>query len=79
MAGSVERSRSVSSMRRSIVPPCRRANSQLNRAVRAPPMWRKPVGEGAKRVTTADGTTGDDMGFLRAGRARGSTGAEARV
>src|SRR5262249_14779305 len=28
-----------------------RANSQLNSAVRAPPMWRKPVGEGAKRVT----------------------------
>jgi hypothetical protein len=27
----------------------------LKRAVRAPPMWRKPVGEGAKRVT------GDDM------------------
>jgi hypothetical protein len=24
----------------------------LNRAVRAPPIWRKPVGEGAKRVTT---------------------------
>jgi hypothetical protein len=22
----------------------------LNKAVRAPPMWRKPVGEGAKRV-----------------------------
>jgi hypothetical protein len=25
----------------------------LNSAVRAPPIWRKPVGEGAKRVTTA--------------------------
>jgi hypothetical protein len=24
----------------------------LNSAVRAPPIWRKPVGEGAKRVTT---------------------------
>jgi hypothetical protein len=23
----------------------------LNNAVRAPPMWRNPVGEGAKRVT----------------------------
>jgi hypothetical protein len=26
--------------------------------VRAPPMWRKPVGEGAKRVTTGDVITG---------------------
>src|SRR5690606_27479621 len=29
-----------------------RAKTQLNRAVRAPPICRKPVGEGAKRVTT---------------------------
>ena len=29
-----------------------RAKSQLNSAVRAPPICRKPVGEGAKRVTT---------------------------
>jgi hypothetical protein len=34
------------------LPPWWRAYSQLNSAVRAPPMWRKPVGEGAKRVTT---------------------------
>ncbi len=51
-AASVERSRSVSSMRSSIVPPILRAKTQLNRAVRAPPICRKPVGEGAKRVTT---------------------------
>src|SRR5215472_6991767 len=52
IAAAVERSRSVSSIRSSILPPWRRANSQLNKAVRPPPMWRKPVGEGAKRVTT---------------------------
>ena len=55
MAGSVERARSVSSMRRWNSPPWWRANSQLNSAVRAPPMCRKPVGEGAKRVTTLPG------------------------
>lgn len=33
----------------------RRANSRLNSAVRAPPMCRKPVGDGAKRVTTFNG------------------------
>jgi hypothetical protein len=27
----------------------------LNNAVRAPPIWRKPVGEGAKRTTTLMG------------------------
>ena len=53
IAASVERSRSVSSMRSSILPPAWRAKSQLNSAVRAPPIWRKPVGEGAKRVTTS--------------------------
>ena len=35
-----ERSTSVSSMRRTNVPPCRRAYSQLNSAVRAPPTCR---------------------------------------
>ena len=49
-ASSVERSRSVSSMRRMNVPPWRRAYSQENSAVRTPPMCRKPVGLGAKRV-----------------------------
>jgi hypothetical protein len=54
MAASVERARSVSSMRSSILPPVARANSQLKSAVRAPPMCRKPVGDGAKRVTVSD-------------------------
>src|ERR1700704_2984886 len=58
MAGSVERSRSVSSIRSSILPPRPRAYSQLNSAVRAPPIWRKPVGEGAKRVTMESVITG---------------------
>src|SRR5690349_9738954 len=31
-------------------PPVCLANSQLNNAVRAPPTWRYPVGEGAKRT-----------------------------
>src|SRR5215472_9449209 len=39
-------------MRRRKVPPWCRAKSQLNSAVRAPPMCRKPVGEGAKRTMT---------------------------
>jgi hypothetical protein len=34
------------------VPPWWRAKSQLKSAVRAPPICRKPVGEGAKRTTT---------------------------
>src|SRR5262245_13662462 len=45
-----ERSTSVSSMRRMKVPPSFRAKSQLKRAVRAPPTWRYPVGDGAKRT-----------------------------
>src|SRR3954449_158827 len=52
IAALVERSRSVSSIRNSILPPRPRAYNQLNSAVRAPPIWRNPVGEGAKRVTT---------------------------
>jgi hypothetical protein len=31
------------------------AYNQLNNAVRAPPMCRYPVGEGANRVTTGEG------------------------
>src|SRR4051812_34817107 len=54
MAGSVERARSVSSMRSRNFPPRPRAYSQLNSAVRPPPICRKPVGEGAKRVTISD-------------------------
>src|SRR6187431_2412840 len=45
-----DRSVSVSSIRRINVPPYRRANNQLNNAVRAPPTWRYPVGDGAKRT-----------------------------
>jgi hypothetical protein len=47
---SVDRSRSVSSMRRTYVPPFLRAHSQLKSAVRAPPTCRYPVGLGAKRT-----------------------------
>src|SRR4051794_40533723 len=49
-ASSVFRARSVSSTRRTKVPPVCFAWSQLNNAVRAPPMWRYPVGDGAKRT-----------------------------
>src|SRR5690606_27085292 len=52
IAACVERARSVSSIRSSALPPWWRAKSQLNSAVRAPPICRKPVGEGAKRATT---------------------------
>src|SRR5215467_7813009 len=55
MCSSVERDRSVSSMRRMNTPPWRRAKSQLNSAVRAPPTWRCPVGLGAKRTRTERG------------------------
>src|SRR5436309_13922940 len=54
MFSSVERERSVSSMRRTKAPRWWRANSQLNSAVRAPPTWRWPVGLGAKRTRTSD-------------------------
>ena len=53
MAASVDRSRSVSSIRKMNAPPCRRANNQLNKAVRRPPMWRYPVGLGANRTLTS--------------------------
>src|SRR5262249_465852 len=49
---SLERSTSVSSIRRMKTPLCFRANSQSNRAVLAPPTCRYPVGEGAKRTRT---------------------------
>jgi hypothetical protein len=48
----LERSRSVSSMRSTSSPCSWRASSQLNSAVRAPPMCSAPVGEGAKRTLT---------------------------
>jgi hypothetical protein len=37
-------------MRKTIVPSKCRASSQLNSAVRAPPMCSAPVGDGAKRT-----------------------------
>ena len=54
MFSSVERERSVSSMRRMNAPPLWRAKSQLKSAVRAPPTCRWPVGLGAKRTRTGD-------------------------
>src|SRR5438132_11230054 len=49
-ASSTLRWASVWSIRSRNFPPSLRANSQLNRAVRTPPMCRYPVGLGAKRV-----------------------------
>ncbi len=49
---SVERSASVSSRRRRKRPPCFRANSQLNSAVRILPACSRPVGLGAKLTVT---------------------------
>ena len=46
----VERVKSVSSMRNTNVPFSLRANNQLNKAERAPPIWNGPVGLGAKRT-----------------------------
>src|SRR5436189_4693290 len=46
------RAASVSSTRKMNVPLVCRANSQLNSAVRAPPMCSDPVGLGAKRTRT---------------------------
>ena len=48
----VDRSASVSSMRRMNVPSWPRASSQLKSAVRALPTWSCPVGLGAKRTLT---------------------------
>src|SRR5690606_28636792 len=53
-----ERAASVSSKRRVKRPLCFSANSQLNSAVRALPMWMWPVGDGAKRtVMVISGTS----------------------
>src|SRR5262245_25043236 len=48
-----DRATSVSSMRRMKVPASCRANSQLNKAVRAPPTCREPVGAGENRTRGA--------------------------
>ena len=47
VASATSRPVSVFSMRSLNSPPWWRANSQLNSAVRTPPMCRKPVGDGA--------------------------------
>ena len=52
VAAGAERGRAVASSRSKKRPPRRRAKSKLKRAVRAPPICRYPVGEGANRVTT---------------------------
>jgi hypothetical protein len=44
----------------------------LNSAVRAPPIWRKPVGDGAKRVTTESVITGAGRAKRESGHARGA-------
>ena len=49
---SVDRSRSVSSIRMTNWPLEWRASSQLKKAIQAPPTWRYPVGLGAYRVRT---------------------------
>ena len=72
----LERSRSVSSMRRRNCPPCRRANSQLNTAVRAVPMWRVPVGLGARRTRTGPETFTESL--LDRGVWNGTDGARTR-
>src|SRR5215472_8686294 len=69
----VERERSVSSMRRMKTPLWRRANAQLNRAVRAPPTWKEPVGLGAKRTLTVS-----DMEFHSTATGNRRPRAEAR-
>src|SRR5665647_39077 len=48
----VERSRSVSSIRKIKSPPIARANAHGYRAERMLPRWMKPVGDGANRVRT---------------------------
>src|SRR6185436_8585593 len=58
----VFRSTSVSSMRRIMVPPLWRAYSQLKINVLALPMWRYPVGEGAKRTRSMNSLQDNSMG-----------------
>lgn len=52
------RVRSVSSSLRCMAPPVWRAASQLKRAVRMLPKWRRPVGLGANRVVCMGGGGG---------------------
>src|SRR3989338_2778777 len=48
----VLRSRSVSSLRNTIEPPCFFANKKFKTAMRAVPTWQYPVGLGGKRTFT---------------------------
>ena len=76
----VERSVSVSSMRRINVPswPC--ASSQLNSAVRALPTCRCPVGDGAKRTRITWGSRGSRGSRVQGSRftVHGSQGSQFR-
>src|SRR5262245_58937149 len=69
----VERSKSVSSMRRMNVPPWPRASSQLKSAVRALPTWSAPVGLGANLTRT------DQRDCVRGNRLSSSDGVDAFV
>src|SRR3546814_3768865 len=64
-------------MRSRNLPPWWRANSQLNSAVRAPPIWRKPVGDGAKRVTTPVSDLALNCACSQAGKKMASSAADA--
>src|SRR6516225_2111969 len=52
-ASSLDRDASVSSIRRTNVPPVWRANNQLNSAVRADPTCNHPEGAGLNRTLTS--------------------------
>src|SRR5262249_4372840 len=72
------RARSVSSRRRMKVPPCRLANSQLNKAARTLPTCSSPVGLGAKRTTGAGEVMGGDLWRAGADGQAGSAGSDVR-
>ena len=65
-------------MRRIASPPWCLAKSQLKRAVRAPPRWRRPVGLGAKRVRTLPVAAIASASFQQADRLGGYPLAAAR-
>src|SRR5215470_16886247 len=81
MFSSVERERSVSSIRRMKAPRWWRARSQLKSAVRAPPTWRWPVGLGAKRTRTgaAISILTEEPAPRRAGEGPDARAADGRV
>src|SRR5262245_17842657 len=81
MLSSVERERSVSSMRRMKVPRWWRAKSQLKSAVRAPPTCRWPVGLGANRTRTGAATSVrlEEPAPRRAGEGADARAADGRI